>query len=190
MVPDAAHSGELYQGITKRNVFGLVPPQIQIVEPPPPQIPKLTLTGITTILGNKRALMMEAEPGGKPGQPVQEVSLILTEGQREGNVEVLLIDEHAGSVKVNNSGTIMTLTFEKDGPRMPPAQPPQPGNGIVPLLPNPVNRFFPHGHTNGMTPYPARLPRWKTTPGVASVVPPLPNVPSSSGSTSDLSRTQ
>ena len=40
----------------------------------------------------------------------------MSEGQRAGPIEVLQINEKAGSVKVNNSGTVMVLTFEKDGP--------------------------------------------------------------------------
>jgi hypothetical protein len=43
----------------------------------------------------------------------------LTVGQREGEIEVLDIDEKAGSVKVSNSGAILTLTFEKDGAKLP-----------------------------------------------------------------------
>src|SRR5262249_37418731 len=111
----SAPSAGPYDGIVDRNVFGLKPP------PPPPdpeatKAPpsKITLTGITTILGNKRALMKTPPPQGKPGeQPKGEQSYILTIGQREGDIEVLDIDEKAGSVKVNNAGTVLTLTFEK-----------------------------------------------------------------------------
>src|SRR6188472_2241935 len=59
-----ADSGNPYQGIVDRNVFGLKPP------PPPGKpeekkvdLPPITLTGITTILGNKRALMNVQSPG-------------------------------------------------------------------------------------------------------------------------------
>src|ERR1041385_247409 len=84
-----------YQSIVDRNVFALKPP------PPPPDPEaskpppvKITLTGITTILGNKRALMKTPPPPGKPGEPAkQEMSYILTVGQREGDIEVLDIDE-------------------------------------------------------------------------------------------------
>lgn len=130
---------DTYTGIPERNIFGLKSPTPQITEPVPPQLPKITLTGITTILGNKRALMLVQPPGNQPGQ--KELSLILAEGQRQDDIEVLQIDEKAGSVKVNNSGTIMTLTFEKDGPKSPP-QPlppapvhPVPGQKIPPTSP-------------------------------------------------------
>lgn len=141
IVPEAA-PGQ-YQVIPERNVFGLRPPAAEptLTNQSAP-LPKITLTGITTILRNKRALMKVLPSGLKPGAAAKEESLILTEGQREGEIEVLQIDERAGSVKVNNSGTMMTLTFEKDGAKLPttlgtpPAPTPLPGA----LAPNP---YFP-----------------------------------------------
>jgi len=132
LVPEPDH----YRAIPDRNLFGLRPPQLATNEPPPPQLTKILLTGITTILGDKRALMKTLMPAGKPGEQAKEQSLILSEGQREGEIEVLAIDEHAGSVKVDNSGTIMTLTFDKDGAKLPSA-PPSP-SGLA-GLPAPTN---------------------------------------------------
>ena len=40
---------------------------------------------------------------------------MLAEGQRDGAIEVVGIDENAKEVRVNNSGTAMSLNFEKDG---------------------------------------------------------------------------
>ncbi len=85
--------------------------------------------------------MKTAPPPGKPGEgPKSEQSYILTEGQREGDIEVIEIDEKAGSVKVNNAGTIQTLTFEKDGAKLPatvapPSAPGVPGAPVIPGLP-------------------------------------------------------
>jgi hypothetical protein len=109
-----------YQTIVDRNVFSLKPP------PPPPgpeetKAPpvKITLTGITTIVG-KRALMKAPAPPGKPGEPAKpELSFILSEGQRDGDIEVLEIDEKGGNVKVNNAGIVVTLNIDKDGPKLP-----------------------------------------------------------------------
>jgi hypothetical protein len=106
-----------YQGIVDRNVFGLrpppPPPDPELNKPPPP---KITLTGITTILGSARALMKTPPPPGKPGESAKgEQYYTLTVGQREGDIEVLDIDTPAGSVKVNYAGTVVTLTFDKDG---------------------------------------------------------------------------
>lgn len=119
-----------YQSIPDRNLFALKP-QLQEppTTPPPPQLQKILLTGITTILGDRRALMKTYPAGVKPGEPAKEQSLILSEGQGEGGIEVLAIDPDAGSVKVNNAGTIMTLTFERDGAKL-PATPPTPTNAL------------------------------------------------------------
>src|SRR5262249_22165214 len=69
------------------------------------------------ILGNKRALMNVQVPG-KTAQP-----LILAEGQREGEIEVLEIDEKAGIVKLHQSGQAVSLNFEKNGAKLPAAAP-------------------------------------------------------------------
>jgi hypothetical protein len=158
-----------YQSIVDRNVFSLKPAPAA-VDPAEannkPQTLKITLTGITTILGNKRVLMKTAPPPGKPGEgPKTEVSYILTEGQREGDIEVMEIDDKAGSVKVNNGGTVQTLTFEKDGAKLPATQPPPaavaPGGAPVPGLP--VARPLPQAPgAGGTTPnfqLPSRVPR-------------------------------
>jgi hypothetical protein len=166
-----------YQSIVDRNVFSLKPP------PPPadpseankPQALKITLTGITTILGNKRVLMKTAPPPGKPGEaPKTEQSYILTEGQREGEIEVISIDEKAGSVKVSNAGTVQTLTFEKDGAKLPatpaPAAPAPGGPAPIPGLP--VARPAVQSPANSTTPsfqLPTRIPRLPT-PGAQTSV--------------------
>ena len=109
-------SANPYQGIVDRNVFGLKPPTIlPPVETKKTDLAPITLTGVTTILSSKRALF-NLQP---PGKPVQ--SFILAEGQREGDIEVLEIDEKAGSVKLNQSGTTVSLTFEKNGAKLPTA---------------------------------------------------------------------
>lgn len=107
-----------YQNIPRRNVFGLTAPSTLVqTSAPPRQLPQLTLTGITTILGDKRALLKARQPNARTNQVTAEDSMILAEGQRAGPVEVLAIDENAGRVKVKNSGTVETLTFEANGPK-------------------------------------------------------------------------
>lgn len=151
-----------YQSIIDRNVFSLKPPP-----PPPdpaevnkPQTLKITLTGITTIFGNKRVLMKTAPPPGKPGEPPKtEQSYILTEGQREGDIEVVSIDEKALSVKVNNGGTVQTLTFEKDGAKLPATAAPAAVPGAVPVPGTvPITRPGPIPQTPSFQ-LPSRIPR-------------------------------
>lgn len=115
---------EHYERIAERNAFRLQPPPPP-AKPPAPPAPKVFLTGITTILGRKLALFeILAPPSGRPGERVQPESFILTEGQRGGPLEVVAIDEHAGSVRIVDDGGLMTLTLEKDGPKL-PVTPPQ-----------------------------------------------------------------
>jgi hypothetical protein len=122
-----------YQPIVERNVFGLKPPppppSPEEIKPPPPNI---KLQGITTILGKKRALMKVMLPG-KPGVKPEEQSFILTEGQRDGDIEVLEIDEVNKTVKVNNFGTVTNLDFKNNGvviASAPAPGPPPPGAGV------------------------------------------------------------
>lgn len=155
-----------YQSIIDRNVFSLKPPPppVDPAEAVKPTALKITLTGITTIFGDKRVLMKAAPTAGKPNEAKTEQSYILSQGQREGDLEVLEIDEKAGSVKVNNAGTIQTLTFEKDGAKLPstpaPAVPGVPG--AAPIIPG-----LPVTHpAGGITPsfqLPPRIPRLPTT---------------------------
>jgi hypothetical protein len=91
------------------------------------------LTGITTILGNKLVLMKVSIPA-KPPEPARELSFTLTEGQREGEIEVVSIDDKSGDVKVTNGGQEQLLNIERDSPKplvgaAPVAQPaaPMPG---------------------------------------------------------------
>lgn len=106
-----------YEPIVDRNVFGLKPPPEPPAQPPPPApLAKITLTGITTILGNKLVLMKVSIPA-KPPEPARELSLTLTEGQREGEIEVVSINDKTGDVKVTNGGQEQLLNIERDSPK-------------------------------------------------------------------------
>jgi hypothetical protein len=116
-----------YDAIGKNNVFKLKEPAPPAETPTPqPPLPKIFLSGITTMMNQKYAfLKAPAAPGDKSG----EQSLMLREGQKEGSIEILEIDEKAGRVRINNSGAVMDLTFDRDAPTSnPPANAPgQPG---------------------------------------------------------------
>ena len=136
--------GQPYHGIVDRNVFGLKPP------PPPPRPednqpppPKVTLTGITTLLGKKLALMTMQLPA-KPPAPAKEESYMLAEGEGQDELEVLQIDEKAGKVQVKNHGTPQTLDFVNNGAKLqmaslPAAAAPPPGFGKQIPVPGAVN---------------------------------------------------
>ena len=154
-------SGAPYQEIMARNVFALTnppppgpPPDIK---PPPP---KITLTGIITFNGKKLALMKMVPPP-KPGVKQEEQSFTLSEGQRDGDLEVLEIvlsapgDSKGGMVKVNNFGTITNLTFENNGVKLASSAPPGPPGVGPPGVPGaPPNLAPPSGpgtYTPGRT---------------------------------------
>lgn len=149
--------------IPQRNVFALkgqeVPPQ---ASPPEAPLPKITITGITTILGDKLVLL-KAQPPAKPGVPAKEESMILAEGQREGPVEVLSIDVKSGDVKLNNAGTVMTLNLAKNGPKPPLTPPPSAVPPRIPTYSGP--RSIPQGQPGAAPPLPVRVPHW---PGSAA----------------------
>lgn len=112
-----------YSSILQRNVFRLRPHPPAASEPARAPLPKVHLTGITTILKGKRALLKVEFPAKPPARPKEE-SFILKEGQRAGPIEVLEINEKTEQVKLNNSGTITNLTFEKLAPTPQPSTSP------------------------------------------------------------------
>jgi hypothetical protein len=102
--------GAPYHQIVERNAFHLsafispayAPPTVRI------PIPKISLTGITTILGRKFAFITIA--GIQAGQ--LPVSQMLGEGEALNDVGVKSIDERAGLVQIINHGELQTLDFE------------------------------------------------------------------------------
>ena len=67
--------------------------------------PEITLNGLTTILGDKRALFkVQSDYGGKE-------SYFLAEGQSAGGIQLLSVDIKAGRIKVNNHGVIQTIAL-------------------------------------------------------------------------------
>lgn len=108
--------GNPYLGIVDRNVFALKPkPEVPLV-PPTPEVPaqKITLQGIVKAFGKKQVLWKTVMPA-RPGEPAKEKSFMCSEGEREGEIEILEINELAGTVKVMNNGKPQSLSLEKDG---------------------------------------------------------------------------
>jgi hypothetical protein len=126
-----------YDTIARRNVFGLVVVyrgDDGCTNVPPPAT-ELKLTGIITVLGDKRALFLIKEPGKPAGK---EQSLILAEGQRQGGYEVLQVDEKAGSVKLKSDGKISIIHLASAKLPEAPATPAAPA-----AMPNPARRRTP-----------------------------------------------
>lgn len=129
-----------YKVILDRNPFGLkpMPVPVKVEAPAPPETPtNYKLSGITGLFKPPRAMFVNQVPG----KPVPEY-LSLSEGQRQGSLEVLPggIDIKGGKVRVKISGEERTLSFEKDGLRA-AAGPPvmtAPGVPSPPYQLNPV----------------------------------------------------
>jgi hypothetical protein len=156
IVPDSA--GQAYKAIPDRNLFGLrePPPQAAPAPPPAPALPKVILTGLSTILGYEMAFLKVQFPA-KPGAPAKEESLTLKEGQRDGEIEVVHIDIPKETVQVKNSGTLMPVTFDKLPPT--PAPAPGPAAAAVAVAATPP----PNMTSNAAMPVPA-IPNARTNP--------------------------
>jgi len=100
------------KAIVNRNAFSLNAPLPTIVVPPRPPLPRITLQGVTTINGRRQVLFKVQFPS-KAGEPAREISCVLSEGERMGEIKVLEIDQRAGTVKFNNHGSEQTLNLWK-----------------------------------------------------------------------------
>ena len=165
-----------YASIARRNVFGLKEPVIKQDEPGPVvQLPKVFLTGITTVL-NQRLAFLKTQPQAKPGGAAVELYFMLSPGQKQGEMEIIEIDEKAGRVKIIYAGTPMELTFDKDAPKSnPPAniagQP-----GAMPNPPNASSDQVPTASVPGTTPPQPGTSLQRKFPG-RNLNPPSPPLP-------------
>ena len=122
-----------YAPVVVRNVFGLNPlptNDVNAVQTDPP--PKITLTGIMSIFGHLQALYKVAIPA-KPEQPAKDVPYILSEGQRQDEIEVVQIDEKNGLVTFNNHGTVQELPLTKASVAAAGASMSAPGRSSAPI---------------------------------------------------------
>jgi len=171
----AAASADYYKQIPARNLFGLHEPEVKREEAIPPPVPRIVLSGITT-MGSKLAFLKVQSPP-KPGEQQQgEQSFMLTEGQREGGIEILQIDEKAGRIRVNNFGTEMTIAFDKDAEKT--AKTPPSAQAGAPNVPGGGRGLNP-----GVSGYQRTVPTrtGRQVPAVAE--PPLPPTPQGSAQT-------
>jgi hypothetical protein len=151
MVGEAAMArveSSAYNGIAQRNLFGLHAPVVADTAAPaaPIALPKLTLTGITTIFGKREAFITLAAT--KPGQLPE--SFMLAEGQGFNEVEVTAIDERVGIVRVMNHGEWQVLDFDHDGVR--PSNTPHDAMPQERILPRPEALPSGAGNEGSLTP--------------------------------------
>ena len=127
----AEPAGNRYEVIHVRNPFGLKdPPPVVTSLPTNPVAPvNVKFTGITSDLAGKKAwLMIPGQPGGKNPNPQY---LSIPEHEKQGDIEVLEINEKDSTVKILNAGTTVELNFKDNG--LPtPASLMVPGTGLTP----------------------------------------------------------
>jgi hypothetical protein len=121
-----------YEAIVSRNAFGLKPPPnpADLIKTPEPVVADIKLQGITTILGRKQVLLKVKQPAA-PGQPASDESLMLAEGQRDGDVDVIEINVLQGTVLLKNGGSLLSLNMKENADKPTP--------GAVPVAPGAVH---------------------------------------------------
>ena len=128
-VPDATAADKPYASIVARNMFGLLPMPPPDTNPPAPPVdppPKITPNGIMDIFGRLQALFKVAVKP-KPGQPPKDESYVLSEGERQEDIEVIKINKADGLITFNNHGTIQELPLIVAKDTAPAAGPGGPG---------------------------------------------------------------
>jgi hypothetical protein len=113
-----------YAPIVTRNVFGLNP--VQADEPVGDPPPKITPNGIMSISGRLQVLFKVAGTGSA-GQPAKDQFYILSESQRQDDIEVTHIDDKASLITFDNHGTVQKIPLAN----APAATTPAPGRGPV-----------------------------------------------------------
>jgi hypothetical protein len=147
-----------YVSIVARNIFSLVPmptnnPAEQ-TQPDPPA--KITPNGIMTLFGQLQVLFKVATPP-KPGQPPQDQSYVMSEGDRQDGIAVTKIDGQAGMITFDNHGVIqklgLTAATDVSTPAAPPGGSMAPGmrrfGGRLGQPRNPNNPFGGNGNNPG-----------------------------------------
>jgi len=109
-----------YHVIIDRNPFGLRPPPAPPTNAPPttpPVVVTVKFTGITSdSTGRKAWLVIPPQPNKNPNPQY----LSIAEHEKQGDIEVLDIDEKEGTVKILNAGQAFELNFKDHGLQTPP----------------------------------------------------------------------
>ena len=125
-----------YAPIVTRNIFGLVPiptnpPPVDPASLVPP--PKITPNGIMTLFGKLQVLFKVA--AAKPGQPPKDESYVMSEGDRQNEIEVQKIDEPSATITFINHGVVQVLSLVAGGSSAPVVGVPPPGMPTPAMVP-------------------------------------------------------
>jgi len=112
-----------YRVIFQRGVFGLLAPppaaEIRATDSPP----EVVLNGIMVVFDRKYALFTLPAEKGK--------SYLLGEGQSDGQIKLLAVDDRAGVIKIDNHGIVQTIALAK--PPAPSSAPTAAAPGADPM---------------------------------------------------------
>jgi hypothetical protein len=148
----ASDSANPYSVIVERNVFRLSPPPPppSISNGPPPDLPVVNLSGFVRTGGETKVLLAVKVKTGNSASPEDTSYLTMSEGDKDGVVELVKIYPDQEMVDIKNSGTPMTLSMKENGFQNAPAAPApgargagpgirqigMPANGVQPGVPN------------------------------------------------------
>jgi hypothetical protein len=98
-----------YASIAARNIFGISPPSPRqpVSDESEDPAEKITPNGIMSVLGKWQVLAKVSTV--RPGQPPEEKSYILSEGEKQDGIVVLDVDGKRGIIKFNNHGIIQCI---------------------------------------------------------------------------------
>jgi len=99
-----------FAAITERNAFRLSTPKPEPKIEVKPELPVVTLQGISALLDRRQALL-KIQTGAKPNPA--ETCCILSEGQERNGVRVLRIDMESGTVWLTNQGAEQVLNIKR-----------------------------------------------------------------------------
>ena len=163
----AASAQNPYGPIVTRNVFGLVPIPTNVpVAEGPPEVPppKITPNGIMTLFGKLQVLFKVAGVA-HPGQPPKDESYVLSEGDRQDDIEVQAIDEKNATITFDNHGVVQKLTLV-EGKASAGDAPPAGGGLMRPGMPAPG--MTPTAGGNTPIGFGGRFGRARPVPGASS----------------------
>lgn len=101
---------EGFSTIAQKNVFRLSAPKAEHKVEVKPELPVVSLQGLSTLLDRRQALL-KIQAGAKPNPT--EICCILGEGQERNGIKVLRIDMESGTVWFTNQGAEQALNIKR-----------------------------------------------------------------------------
>src|SRR5665213_547750 len=103
----------IISGLAVALLFSIAVPAVDVTDagPPPVPPPVITPNGIMSVFGKYQVLFKVAVPP-QHGEPATEASHMMSEGEREDDIEVVKIDYDAAMITFNNHGVVQELPLE------------------------------------------------------------------------------